>query len=96
MEHEEPSEIATPILKKWALYRRVMRLFLLVLCALIFTTLAMLYKGKGPQDLHVYVVIAAGIGFLMLLWAAFMGIAMIISDIHTGPDNEALDDGPNS
>lgn len=72
----------------WARYRRLMRLMLMVTIGVVLIALALLYDGESPASIHFYIATALGIGFMMLLTGALMGLVFLSNG--TGHD-EAVD-----
>ena len=72
----------------WARYRRIMRFMLLLTVGLVAIALALLYKFGGDVSVHFYIAVALGVGFVMLLTSALMGLVFLSSG--TGHD-EAVD-----
>ena len=72
----------------WARYRRIMRFMFLVTVGLVTIALALLYKFGGDVSVHFYIATALGVGFVMLLASALMGLVFLSSG--TGHD-ESVD-----
>ncbi|MBX7533980.1 hypothetical protein K3165_13675 [Qipengyuania sp. 1XM1-15A] len=72
----------------WARYRRIMRFMLLLTIGLVSIAMALLYKFGGEVSVHFYIATALGVGFVMLLAGALMGLVFLSSG--TGHD-EAVD-----
>lgn len=72
----------------WARYRRIMRFMMLLTIGLVSIALALLYKFGGEVSVHFYIATALGVGFVMLLTGALMGLVFLSSG--TGHD-EAVD-----
>ena len=72
----------------WARYRRIMRFMFLLTVGLVSIAMALLYKFGGEVSVHFYIATALGVGFVMLLTSALMGLVFLSSG--TGHD-EAVD-----
>lgn len=72
----------------WARYRRIMRFMFLLTVGLVAIAMALLYKFGGEVSVHFYIATALGVGFVMLLTGALMGLVFLSSG--TGHD-EAVD-----
>jgi len=77
----------------WARYKRLMRFMLLVTIGVVIIAIAMLYDGESPASIHFYIAAALGIGFMMLLTAALMGLVFLSSG--TGHDESVTDLTPD-
>ncbi len=73
----------------WARYKRLMRFMLMVTIGVVVIALALLYDGESPASVHFYIATALGIGFMMLLTAALMGLVFLSSG--TGHDESVTD-----
>ena len=73
----------------WARYRRLMRFMLLVTIGVVALAIALLYDGESPASVHFYIATALGIGFMMLLTGALMGLVFLSSG--TGHDESVSD-----
>lgn len=73
----------------WARYKRLMRFMLLVTIGVVIIAIALLYDGESPATVHFYIATALGIGFMMLLTAALMGLVFLSSG--TGHDEAVID-----
>ncbi|MDA7787611.1 hypothetical protein N8940_00070 [Sphingomonadaceae bacterium] len=73
----------------WARYRRLMRFMMLVTIGVVGIAVALLYKYNGMVSVHFYIATALGIGFMMLLTSALMGLVFLSNG--TGHD-EAIHD----
>ncbi|MGB3738993.1 MAG: hypothetical protein WA948_06525 [Pontixanthobacter sp.] len=73
----------------WARYRRLMRFMLFVTIGVVGIAIALLYDGESPASVHFYIAVALGIGFMMLLTAALMGLVFLSSG--TGHDESVTD-----
>lgn len=61
----------------WARYRRLMRFMMLVTLGVVGVAIALLYKFNGMVSVHFYIATALGIGFMMLLTSALMGLVFL-------------------
>ncbi|MXP47869.1 hypothetical protein GRI43_10790 [Altererythrobacter luteolus] len=73
----------------WARFRRLMRFMMLVTLGVVGIALALLYDGESPASVHFYIAAALGIGFMMLLTSALMGLVFLSSG--TGHDESVSD-----
>lgn len=73
----------------WARYRRLMRLMSWITLAMVVAAMALLYRANGFVSIHFYIATALGIGFVMLLTAALMGLVFLSSG--TGHDDAIAD-----
>lgn len=73
----------------WARYRRLMRLMFGLTLGVVIIALTLIYRQMGTASIHLFIAVALGIGFTMLLMSALMGLMFLSSG--TGHD-EALDD----
>jgi len=62
---------------------------LMVTIGVVIIALALLYDGESPASVHFYIAAALGIGFMMLLTAALMGLVFLSSG--TGHDESVTD-----
>lgn len=83
----------------WARYRRIMRFMFLMTVGLVAVALALLYKFGGDVSVHFYIATALGVGFVMLLASALMGLVFLSSGTghdesvdNTLPDNRIDED----
>lgn len=77
----------------WARYRRVMRFMFGLTLGVVIIALALIYRQVGMSSIQLFIAVALGIGFTMLLMSALMGLMFLSSG--TGHD-EALDDRDDS
>lgn len=73
----------------WARYRRLMKAMGWVTLATVIVVLLGLYYSLGLVSIHFYIATALGVGLMMLLAAALMGLVFLSSG--TGHD-EAIED----
>ena len=73
----------------WARYKRLMRFMLMLTIGVVILALALLYDGESPASVHFYIATALGIGFMMLLTSALMGLVFLSSG--TGHDESVTD-----
>ena len=77
----------------WARYRRLMRFMLLVTIAVVLLALAVIYRQTGYVSPHFFIATALGIGFMMLLTSALMGLVFLSSGTgHDDAVENPLDD----
>ena len=81
----------------WARFRRLMWLMLGVTITMVIGACLMLYRENGFVSVHFYIATALGIGFMMLLTSALMGLVFLSHG--TGHDDAIIDpledDRPN-
>lgn len=73
----------------WARYRRLMWFMLAVTVGVIALAIAFLYARNGMVSIHFYIATALGIGFMMLLTSALMGLVFLSNG--TGHDQSITD-----
>ena len=73
----------------WARYKRLMRFMMMVTVGVVLIALALLYDGESAVSVHFYIATALGIGFMMLLTSALMGLVFLSSG--TGHDESVTD-----
>ncbi|MBA3054396.1 MAG: hypothetical protein FP826_05580 [Sphingomonadales bacterium] len=73
----------------WARYKRIMRAMGWVTLAVVFATLAFLFWQNGFVSINFFVATALGVGGMMLLTAALMGLVFLSSG--TGHDAAVVD-----
>ena len=78
----------------WARYRRIMRFMFFVTLGLVIIALALLYKFGGEVSVHFYIATALGVGFVMLLTSALMGLVFLSSG--TGHDESVDNNLPDN
>lgn len=73
----------------WARFLRVMRWMMTVTVGLVVGSMILLYRSNGMVSIHFYIASALGVGFMMLLASALMGLAFLSSG--TGHDEAVID-----
>ena len=73
----------------WARYKRLMRWMGVFTGAVVIAALAFVYWVNGFVSVHLFIAAALGIGFMMLLTAALMGLVFLSSG--TGHDQAVSD-----
>lgn len=73
----------------WARYRRLMKGMGLFTAAVTAVVVAVLYEMVGFVSIHFYIATILGVGLMMMLTAALMGLVFLSSG--TGHD-ESIDD----
>jgi len=73
----------------WARFRRLMWLMLSVTIAMVVGACVLLYRENGFVSVHFYIATALGIGFMMLLMSALMGLVFLSHG--TGHDDSIID-----
>lgn len=76
----------------WARYFRLMRWMGLLTACVVAICIAYLHAAVGDVPIHFYIAAVLGIGFMMMLTAALMGLVFLSSG--TGHD-EAVDNTLN-
>lgn len=61
----------------WARYRRVMRLMFGITVGVVIVAVTLLFAREGAVSIHLYIAVALGIGFSMLLTSALMGLVFL-------------------
>jgi hypothetical protein len=78
----------------WARYRRLMRWMALFTTTVVVLTLGGFYWINGLVSVHLFIATALGIGFMMMLTAALMGLVFLSSG--TGHDESVADSADQS
>lgn len=73
----------------WARFRRLMWLMLSLTITMVIGACVVLYRENGFVSIHFYIATALGIGFMMLLTSALMGLVFLSHG--TGHDNAIVD-----
>ena len=73
----------------WARYRRLMRFMVLVTLATVIVAMIVLYRSNGFVSIHLYIATALGIGAMMMLTSALMGLVFLSNG--TGHDDAIAD-----
>lgn len=73
----------------WARFRRLMWLMLTVTITMVVGACVLLYRHNGFVSVHFYIATALGIGFMMLLMSALMGLVFLSHG--TGHDEAIID-----
>ncbi|MBW8755034.1 MAG: hypothetical protein JF595_12960 [Sphingomonadales bacterium] len=73
----------------WARFRRLMWLMLGVTITMVIGACLFLYRENGFVSVHFYIATALGIGFMMLLMSALMGLVFLSHG--TGHDDAIID-----
>ena len=72
----------------WARFRRLMWLMLGVTITMVIGACVLLYRENGLVSIHFYIATALGIGFMMLLMSALMGLVFLSNG--TGHDDAVI------
>lgn len=75
----------------WARYRRLMRWMVLVAVLAVIASLTALWLYYGPMPIHMMIATIAGVGAMVLLAAALMGLVFLSSG--SGHDERIEDRG---
>jgi len=73
----------------WARYKRIMRAMGWVTLVVVALTLAYLFHENGFVSINLFIAAALGIGGMMMLTAALMGLVFLSSG--TGHDHAVID-----
>lgn len=73
----------------WARYKRLMRWMFAFTLVVVIAALGLVYAQNGMVSVHFFIATALGIGFMMLLTAALMGLVFLSSG--TGHDESVSD-----
>lgn len=73
----------------WARYKRILRAMGWVTGVVVLATLALLYWQNGFVSINFFIATALGVGGMMLLTAALMGLVFLSSG--TGHDEAVVD-----
>ena len=73
----------------WARYRRLMWFMSGVTLAVVLLAVAVTYHRYGMASVHLFIAIALGVGFTMMLMSASMGLVFLSSG--TGHDEAVRD-----
>lgn len=73
----------------WARYKRIMRAMAWFTLAVVVATLALMFWQNGFVSINFFIATALGIGGMMLLTAALMGLVFLSSG--TGHDEAVID-----
>lgn len=76
----------------WSRFRRLMRFMFLVTVGVVVIALFLLYREHGSVSVHFFIATALGIGLMMLLTSALMGLVFLSSGTgHDDSVNNSLD-----
>ena len=73
----------------WARYKRLMKWMGALTLTVVVVTLGLFYWFNGVVSVHFFIATALGIGFMMMLTAALMGLVFLSSG--TGHDQSVSD-----
>ena len=73
----------------WARYKRLMRWMVAFTLVVVIAALGLVYAQNGMVSVHFFIATALGIGFMMMLSAALMGLVFLSSG--TGHDESVAD-----
>jgi hypothetical protein len=73
----------------WMRYKRLMKWMGLLTTSVVALTLGLFYWFTGGTSIHFFIATALGIGFMMMLTAALMGLVFLSSG--TGHDESVSD-----
>ncbi|MBD3729840.1 MAG: hypothetical protein IE933_09060 [Sphingomonadales bacterium] len=80
----------------WARFRRAMRLMMGLTVGTVVLAVAVLYKQNGMVSVHYYIAAALGIGAMMLLASALMGLVFLSHGTgHDASIHDRLEDERN-
>ena len=89
MAHRSPLDDPTTAAHAWARYRRLMKGMAALTTTVLVLTLGLFYWFTGGTSIHFFIATALGIGFMMMLTAALMGLVFLSSG--TGHDESVSD-----
>ena len=89
MAHRSPLDDPTTAAHAWARYRRLMKGMAALTTTVLVVTLGLFYWFTGGTSIHFFIATALGIGFMMMLTAALMGLVFLSSG--TGHDESVSD-----
>jgi RsiW-degrading membrane proteinase PrsW (M82 family) len=69
----------------WRRFRRLMRLMVAITIVTVIVALVLIYRENGLESVHLLIATALGIGFMMLLTGALMGLVFLSNG--TGHDD---------
>ncbi|MBL8656416.1 MAG: hypothetical protein JNJ92_03540 [Altererythrobacter sp.] len=90
MARKSPLDDAEAAAFAWARWRRMMALMSAITLATLAAVFAWFATGDEPVSIHFYIATALGIGVMMLLTGALMGLVFMSSG--TGHDEAVGDD----
>jgi len=86
---ESPLDDPANAAHAWAHYRRLMRWMVLATFGTVLVAMYLLYRSNGLVSIHLYIATALGIGIMMMLTSALMGLVFLSSG--TGHDDAIID-----
>ena len=89
MAKRSPLDDARTSAHAWARYKRLMKGMAALTVAVLIATLGTFYWLAGGVSVHFFIATALGIGFMMMLTAALMGLLFLSSG--TGHDESVSD-----
>ena len=90
MARKSPLEDAGTAAFAWARWRRMMAFMVAVTVLTVAAALAWLADGGEPVSIHFYIAVGLGIGLMMLLTGALMGLVFLSNG--TGHDDVVGED----
>ncbi|HET9629910.1 MAG TPA: hypothetical protein VFP14_10560 [Novosphingobium sp.] len=87
--HPSPLDDPAKAAHAWGRYKRIMGFMAWITLAVVIATLAVLYWQNGFVSINLFIAAALGIGGMMLLTAALMGLVFLSSG--TGHDAAVSD-----
>lgn len=83
----------------WRRFKRLMRLMFAVTAITVIVALVLIYRQNGLESVHLLIATALGIGFMMLLTGALMGLVFLSNgtghDQSVSPRPRESDDQPD-
>lgn len=61
----------------WARYRQIMKILMAVTVGTVVLAIGVLFAFNGMVSVHFYIAVALGMGFMMLLTSALMGLVFL-------------------
>jgi RsiW-degrading membrane proteinase PrsW (M82 family) len=93
MPSPSPLDDAQTAAHAWGRFRRLMRFMFGLTTAVVLIAFALIYREFGLESVHLFIAVALGIGFTMLLTSALMGLMFLSSG--TGHDDTIDQPGSN-
>lgn len=85
MTRKSPLDDARTAKFAWARFRRLMALMVAATLVTVCVVLAYFYSTGEPVSIHFYIAVGLGVGFMMLLTGALMGLVFLSNG--TGHDD---------
>lgn len=89
MPDQSPLDDSRNATHAWARFRWMMKLMAGIALGVIVLAMVFIYSQNGFQSIHLYIATALGVGFVMLLTGALMGLVFLSNG--TGHDASVKD-----